>query len=145
MAGVLLSGPAGAGKSQEARDLLEAHAGPAAIVDFQSIYAALLLLRRGDDGRYPEREPRHGHILQLAEYMRRAAITGAIAQQVYVIATNSDGDAGRRSQLLRLLGIGARERVIDPGRAVVESRLMVNDKLSVQCGEAIARWYARVS
>ena len=50
MPNTLISGPAGAGKSQLARELLAQVQGQGAIVDFQSIYAALLLLRRGDDG-----------------------------------------------------------------------------------------------
>ena len=54
MADVLISGPAGANKTAEARRLLEAYPGPAVALDFQSIYAALLLLERMADGRYPQ-------------------------------------------------------------------------------------------
>ena len=51
MGNALISGPPAAGKSQLARDLLAQVQGQGAIVDFQSIYAALLLLRRDpDDG-----------------------------------------------------------------------------------------------
>ena len=59
MADVLISGPAGANKTAEARRLLEAYPGPAIALDFQSVYAALLLLERMADGRYPPREPQH--------------------------------------------------------------------------------------
>ena len=76
MANLLLSGPAGAGKSALARELLAELGGAGVIVDFQAIYAALALLLRDDDGRYPPRESTHAHLLALAEYVRRAAITG---------------------------------------------------------------------
>ena len=143
MAGILLSGPAGAGKSQQARDELDSRA-VAVVVDFQTIYAGLLQLRRREDGRYPEREDRHAHVLPLAEYTRRAMITGARQREIDVIATNSDGSPERRAQLLELLGTGASERVIDPGRAVVVSRLSEDGVLSEQCEQAIGRWYGRL-
>ena len=144
---MLLSGPAGAGKSQRARDLLAQLQGPGAIIDFQSIYAALLLLLllRLEDGRFPERDPTDAHLLALAEYVRRAAITGARGMDVEIIATNSDGAPARRDYLLGLLGPGAVEEVLDPGRAVVRQRLSVTPGvLTDQCGQAIDRWYGRL-
>ena len=144
MADALLSGPAGSGKTQEARRLIDHSAAPTVAVDFQSMYAALLLIERQPDGRYPERLARHEYMLPLVEYVRQAAITGAALMEIDAIATNSDGSALRRDSLLRRLGAGATERVIDPGRAVVESRLAVDGALSDQCGEAINRWYGRL-
>ena len=59
MAGLLLSGPAGAGKSREARRLL-VELPAAVLIDFQSLYAAILgLTRDTETGRYPERDDRH--------------------------------------------------------------------------------------
>ena len=116
MAGLLLSGPAGAGKSEEARRVMAESNIPAVVIDFQAIYAALLLLDRDADGRYPERQGRDSHLLPLAEYTRRAATTGAVDRQLFAIVTNSDGDADRRRTLLGLLGAGGQERIIDPGR-----------------------------
>ena len=144
MAGLLISGPAGAGKSQVARETLAATPEPAVVVDFQQIYAALLLLERQPDGRYPERLEADAHVLRLAEYVRRAVFTAAADRELTVIATNSDGSQDRRAFLLNRLGRGAVERVIDPGRAVVEARLQVDGVLSSQCGEAIDRWYTRL-
>ncbi|MCY3813972.1 MAG: hypothetical protein OXH15_19445 [Gammaproteobacteria bacterium] len=143
MAGVLLSGPAGAGKSQLARQLLAQLEGPAVAADFQSIVVALLLLERAGDGRYPVRPD---WILPLAEYVRRAVVTGAVNRDMSVVLTNSDGDPERRRFLLDLLGDGASERVFDPGRDVVAARLAdaVTGQLSAQCESAIARWYARL-
>ncbi len=144
MANALISGPSGANKSQLARDLLAQVQGQGAIVDFQAIYAALLLLRRGDDGRYPERDPADAHLLALAEYTRRAMITGAQEMDIEIIATNSDGSPQRREYLRGLLGPGAVETVLDPGRKVVEERLSINGVLSQQCGQAVDRWYGRL-
>ena len=55
MASILLSGPAGSGKSQEARRLLKAASVPTIMIDFQTIYAGLLGIERMPNGRYPER------------------------------------------------------------------------------------------
>ena len=144
MAGILLSGPAGAGKSAMAKRLLENLGQPGVIVDFQAIYAALLLLDRDADGRYPERQGRDSHLLPLAEYTRRAAITGAVDRQLFAIVTNSDGDGDRRRTLLGLLGAGAVEQVIDPGIVTVSDRLATGGQVSVQCAQAIQRWYGRL-
>ena len=144
MANTLISGPSGAGKSQLARDLLAQVQGPGAIIDFQAIYSAMLLLRRGDDGRYPERDPADVHLLALSEYVRKAAISGAREMDIEIIATNSDGSPARREYLRGLLGAGAVETVLDPGKATVVDRLSVNGVLSQQCGQAVDRWYGRL-
>ena len=159
MVNILLSGPAGAGKSQRARELLAEISGLAVVVDFQSIYAALTGDVRGPDGRYPLRQDQ---LLPLVEYLRRAAITVAAERGIAIVATNSDGDPERRSVLLASLGVGAVERIVDPGRAVVEDRLseLLDDddlpgnrkpgprkpptrRLSKECRKAVARWYDR--
>ena len=77
----------------------------------------------------------------MAEYTRRAAITGAVNQDVDAIVTNSDGNPERRRQLLGLIGPGAVERVVDPGRAAVVETLSVDGILSDQCEGAIGRWF----
>ena len=143
MAGILLSGPAGASKSALARRLLVERPQLAAIADFQAVYAALTGDLRGPDGRYPLRDDR---LLPLTEYVRRAIITGAVAAEIEVIATNSDGDPARRAFMLERLGPGATERIVDPGRAVVEARLADAEtgELSDECGEAVGRWYGRI-
>ena len=145
MANLLISGPAGAGKSQAARAELAASNEPTVAADFQSLYAALLLLERQPDGRYPEREERHlAYVLPMAEYLRRTILTAAAARGLRVVATNSDGDAGRRGFLLGELGPGSVERVIDPGIDVVVSNLQGPDGItSEQCQQAINRWYRR--
>ncbi len=144
MASLLLSGPAGGGKTAAARELLTERNAPAVLIDFQAIYAHVLGIERLPNGRFPERLESDAYALALAEYTRRAMITGAVTQEVDAIVTNSDGNQTRRDFLLGLLGAGATERVVDPGRAVVEERLAVGGVLSRQCGEAIDRWYGRL-
>ena len=145
MPGVLLSGPAGAGKSQAARELLASLHVPGVIVDFQSLYAALLQLERNPDGRYPERLASDVHVLAIAEYLRRSAITAARRAELFAIVTNSDGAPTRRAALLSEMGPGAVEQVIDPGEDVVTQRLSGRTgKLSTQCKQAVGRWYGRI-
>ena len=142
MADVLISGPAGAGKTAAARSLLEAYPGPAVALDFQTLYAALLLIERLADGRYPQREPQHEFAYPLVEYLRKAALTAAANREIEVVLTNSDSSPERRATLLGSLKPGAREVVIDPGRAVVVERLSDADGvLSEQCADAVSRWF----
>lgn len=144
MAGILLSGPAGAGKSARAALLLEATEN-GVIVDFQTILAALLGLRRGPDGRYPPRRRRDSYALPLAERLRLTMMAFALRDEINLIVTNSDGSRQRRQFLLARMGADAVEEVIDPGIAVVRARLAEPDgSLSDQCEEAIGRWYNRL-
>ena len=145
MAGVLISGPAGASKSAVARQLLAAARLDGSLTvaaDFQSIYAALALVERDPDGRYPLRDAR---LLPIVEYVRRAIITSALSRGIDTIATNSDGDPARRAFLVSQLGAGATERIVDPGIEVVSARLAdpVSGELSEDCAAAIGRWFGR--
>ena len=137
---ILLSGPAGAGKSALARRILAEADGPMIAADFQAIVAALLLQERGADGLYPIRPE---WVLPIAEYTRRAVIGAAVDRDLPLVATNSDGDPARRRFLLSRLGEAAAERVVDPGRAVVEARLAdpMDGALSNECKGAVDRWY----
>ena len=144
MPNVLLSGPAGGGKSQAARDAAAAVAGPAVIADFSAIYNALKLAQRGPDGKYPDR-PTPDPLLPLTESIRQRTILMAVERDVAVIATNSDGRPARRAYLLGLLGPGATERIVDPGRSVVSARLAgPGGGLSEACTAAVDRWYRNV-
>ena len=144
MQNVLLTGPAGAGKTQEARAMLRAAPGPMVAADFQSILAALTLLSRGPDGRYPQRlDSQAAWLLPMTEAIRQTVITFADERGIDVVATNSDGSPVRRAYLLSRLGSGARELVVDPGLDVVTRRLSVDGELSDQCKSAIQRYYGR--
>ena len=144
MPNLLISGPAGANKSAAARELLSAASVPTIMIEFQDLYATVLGIRRNPEtGRYPARRPQDAYALPMAEYLRQAAITGAIAQELDVVLTSSDGDLARRNFLLGRLGPTASERVIDPGIAVVEQRLAVDGTLDPDCRKALDRWYTR--
>ncbi len=144
MASILISGPAGANKSALARQLLEEHPELAVIADFQLVYRALTDVERGRNGRYPTRDRR---LLPITEFVRQSILLAAADREIDVIMTNSDSSPERRSELLRRLGPGATERVIDPGREIVEARLSDFNpatgelRLSDECGQAISRWY----
>ena len=139
----LLSGPAGAGKSAEARRLL-AELPTGVLIDFQTLYAAVLGILRQDDGRYPEREGHRAYALAMAEYIRKAAISGALEMDLDPIVTNSDGSPQRRQFLLTLLGAGSTERVIDPGIDVIHKLLSRDGVITQQCADAADRWYKRL-
>ena len=141
--GILLSGPAGSAKSAVARGLLQRASGLTVAADFQSIVAALLLLNRGPDGKFPLRPP---GIQPLAEYVRRAVIFGARDRDIGLVVTNSDGDEVRRAKLLDLMGGDAQERIVDPGEDVCRARLSdpASGEISDECAQAVDRWYRRV-
>ena len=145
MPSILLSGPSGGGKSQAARRLLASATVAAIMIDFQTLYAGLLGIERDPStGRYPPRRPQDAFALPLAEYARQAIITGAIAQELDVVLTSSDGNLARRQFLLERLGPTASEVVIDPGIEVVTERLTVDGTLDEDCRKAIQRWYGRL-
>ena len=144
---VLLSGPAGGGKSALAREILVTLARPGAVIDFQEIYAMLAGIQRDPiTGRYPPRLPENDFLLPLAEYIRRAAMTAALVQDLDIVVTNSDGDPTRRAFLLSLLSPGSREQVLDPGITVVTRHLTLPGETepSRQCKDAMQRWYGRL-
>ena len=126
--------------------MLEAATEPIVAADFQTFLAALTLLERQPDGRYPpRRESQAAWLLPLTEYLRMAVIGAAQERGVDVVSTNSDGSPERRALLLSRLGPGAVEQVIDPGLDIITERLSVNGTLSEQCREAIQRWHGRLA
>ena len=145
MAGILLSGPAGAGKSEEARRVMAESNIPAVVIDFQAIYAALLLLDRDAERPLPgtprERQP--------------FASPGRVHPPGRNLGGRGPPAIRHRDKLrwrrptgaelsCRLLGAGGQERIIDPGREVVTQRLSTGGQLSNQCTQAIQRWYGRL-
>ena len=143
MANLLISGVAGAGKSEAARLELAASNEPAVILEIQELYASLLGQRRDPaTGRYPERLERDSHALRLAEYLRRVAITASVARGIRVITSNSDSDMARRRFLLGELGPGSVERIVNVDYDIAISNLQgPGGATSDQCREAVERWY----
>lgn len=142
---VLISGPAGAGKSALAAELLESMPPPVVIADFTRLWVALHGIERDPvTGLYPTRFSADNPTLPLVEHLRRELIESAVERDIGVVATNSDSDPARRAALLRALGPGASERIVDPGRAVVEARLAAHSpdgELTEECVAAVRRWY----
>ena len=137
---LLISGPAGAGKTQLAHDMADDDA--AVVIEFQEIYAGLLGIERNPEtGRYPERQPGDVWALREAETRRMAAIDAAVAGGYPAITTNSNGNPERRRMLLNRLGTEAVEEVLDPGEDEVVRRLSGRGGLSRQCRNAVDRWY----
>ena len=121
---VLISGPAGAGKTQRARFLQQEHGGM--VSDFQETYADLLGIERDPvTGRYPPRKPEDRYIISIVQEQRRVAIATAQTRGMPIYFTNSLGEEGRRRALLQSLGETAAEEVIDPGEEEVVRRLSV--------------------
>ena len=134
-------------KAQRARELLAelAAAGYEPVAaDFQSIYAALLLLERLPDGRYPERLDVQSYILAMVEFLRTAMIRNALEDDRPVVVTISEPPSGaRHAALLALFGGQARQETIDPGLEIILDRLAVDGVVSDSCIDAAGRWFGR--
>ena len=147
MPSILISGPAGGGKTQAALATLGTTGRNAILADFSSTYNAITGTKRNPDGLFPIRRQADEVFLPLTEQLRRETIIRGRRLGFDVVATNSSGDPAIRRRLLELLGPGAREVVIDPGREVVEERLKVKSTqvLGSECQKAIGRWYDRIN
>ena len=145
MPNTLLSGSAGSGKSEIARRMVQDGEADV-VVDFQSVLASLLQLRRQEDGRYPPRDERAARLMPMVEYLRATAIRYAVEAELKVVVTNSDGDRTRRNQILARLGSNAVEQVVEIDRSVAVARLSdpVTGTLSQQCESSISRWFDRL-
>ena len=141
----IVAGPAGAGKTQRARIILAELAAqgyePVA-ADLQAILAAILLLERQADGRYPERLPDQAYALGTAEFLRTTLIRNALEADRPVVVTISERPTGARyGALLDLFDGQAQQEVIDPGVDEIVRRLSGPGGLSEQCRVAASRWY----
>ena len=142
----IIAGPAGGGKTQRARvliaELRAAGLEPFA-ADVQSLLAALLLLERLPDGRYPERLDDQQYTLAMVEYLRTTLIRQALEDDRPVVVTISEPPGRPRYvALLALFGGQAKEETIDPGIDVIVERLSGPDgTISDQCAEAADRYY----
>ena len=140
----LLRGPAGAGKSQRARELLQADP-KTALADTSASWVMLGGIERDPDtGLYPVRlddDPR----LDLARYTRRVIARHGLELNLDIIATTSDSApeavAAWRA-IAEEYGAAFQTETIDPGREVIEARLADRDGvLSPDCAAAVRRWY----
>ena len=132
---VPIVGPAGAGKSQYIAR--ERTAGDV-VIDYTSLWAALTGAQRGPDGKYPERRD-DDPSLALMSAVKNFALSQAVERELNGFVTSS-----ARADVERLESRTGQQAVtIDPGREVVEARLVDDDTryLSDECRRALARWY----
>ena len=144
MAGTLVSGPAGAGKSAQVKVIVDAADEPTIVADFSRIWQAISGVERDQDGKLPERDDSWNWILPLTEFLRRAAIDEARHRGIAIVGTTSDGSPETRQSLMDRIGTDD-ERIVDPGESVVEDRLRDRrtGRLSRSCRRAVNRWYRR--
>ena len=158
---LLLEGPAGSGKSQDAEELIRSgqfHV----LADLTALWAALRAMRRGPDGRYPIREDTDPG-LELAQYIRAVAVRQGLSSGLNVVVTSATPDtAVKWAAIAEELGTQFQVRTIDPGQAAVREALaeevpdgytLEDDDeemprrggarrvLRAQCGRAVRRWY----
>ena len=143
---LLIEGPAGGGKSQHLRNMLDDGALDVAI-EFTPIWASLRGYRRGADGHYPVR----------LDDDRTAAIAGGMMHAGTRLALRAGlrtgvttGSSGRAESFAEIAADELAEfdvRTIDPGREVVERRLAAafpdpeTGGLRTECAAALDKWY----
>ena len=142
----LLRGPAGAGKSQRARELLRDNP-DAILADTSATWVMLSGIERDPvTGLYPVREdgdPRLG----VARYIRRTIANRALELGLDVVATISDSDQAVTARWRDVAAARSAEFVtetLDPGIAAIRARLgdgSGDDELSPECERALSRWY----
>ena len=136
MEAVLISGPAGAGKSQLAEQMLAENPG-AVLADFQSIYVALTGVTRGIDGTF---QLRIRSLLPIVQRVKQQVISDAIEDQVaLLIATNSDRDEFVRKRILSHMYGGRIPRDSDLAYLVNESRFRPMEAVLDEIYPGIAR------
>lgn len=149
----LVQGPAGGGKSAVLRELIASGEIEVA-ADVTTLWAALGLIERGVDGKYPVRDG-NDPALALALYLQTVAARHALAEGRDVgVTTSRRGQEARWQGLADEAGAAFRVRTVDPGQDVVQARLsqamnVTNqygeeetvETLSDECRQAIARWY----
>ena len=138
MAISIIRGPAGGGKSQYVEG---AHRAGEVVIDFTRLYAALALVERGADGKYPVRED-GDPLLPLVEAVKTFATREAARRELAGHVTTSDSSPGEVERL-RALGASGATVTLDPGEEVVRARLAdaESGELSPACHKALSRWY----
>ena len=83
-------------------------------------------------------------LLPLALYIRKTIVRESLRRELRVIKTSSTpADEPTDRALAGEHGASFRERVIDPGEAVIRARLvdLETGAVSPECEQAIGRWY----
>lgn len=139
---VLIEGPAGGGKSDLARELLESGEVDL-LADVTELWAATGGYTRGPDGKYPVRtEP--DPALSMGRFLQYVAVGFALREGYKILATTSQRDQTEKWQAVaNRYNAPLSVRTVDPGREVVEARLRdpVTGELDPECESALSRWY----
>lgn len=142
---LLLQGPAGAGKSQVVRQLLD-EGRFNMLADFTPLWAALGMHERDSGtGLYPTRTNLDPLVASgVVAYVKSVAVRYGISQGLDVIVTTSRrGEEEYWQDIAEQGGTTFQERTIDPGESVVRERLRnpLTNRLDDECEDAIGRWY----
>ena len=138
----LIEGPAGSGKSQLARDLLDAGQ-VELLADTTALWAAIGGHERGPDGKYPVRNE-DDPALHTARYLQTVAAGFALREGYKIAVTTSQRDQVEKwTAVANRYDASLSVQTVDPGRDVVAARLAdpVTGELSDECEQAISRWY----
>ena len=121
-------GPAGGGKTQW---IAERQKPNDVVIDFSYLYRAL----KGTDQKLTRRvgDP----IVPFVQAVKQQALREAVSRQLDGYVTSAT--PGDRPLLEQTTGVQA--VVVDPGEDVVRQRLAVDGELSVECENALTRWY----
>lgn len=142
----LLRGPAGGGKSQRIRAMLDAGELDAE-ADFTRLHVAITGAERDADGRYPARRD-DDPLVALASYLKAVVVREGLRRGFRLAVTTSDSDEAevdRWREVATGAGAAFAVQTVDPGRAVAAARLADPEtgELAGECATALARWYHR--
>lgn len=140
----LLRGPAGGGKSQRIRAMLD-DGELDAEADFTRLHVAISGAERDADGKYPPRRD-DDPLVALSAYLKAVVVREALRRGFRLAVTTSDSDEAevdRWRDVAAEAGAAYRVQTIDPGRAVAAARLADPEtgELGAECATALARWY----
>ena len=138
----LLEGPAGGGKSQLARDMLDAGQVDL-LADVTALWVALSAVTRDSSGRYPVRD-NNDPALRAALYLQTTVARYGLREGLKVaVTTSQSGQAARWRALADELDTAMSVMTVDPGEDVARARLAdpQTGQLSGDCVFALSRWY----
>ncbi len=142
----LLRGPAGGGKSQRAKRLIEDGAADVQ-ADYTALWAATRAVDRGPDGKYPTRTADDPSV-PMVSYLKAVVAREAVQRGLRILVTTSTGgdeEVDRWRDVAREAGAAFDVETVDPGPAVARARLVDPEtgELDPECEEALRRWYSQ--
>ena len=137
----LVEGPVGSNKSEVLRRLL-ADGDADVVADLTPLWAALRLIERDGDGKYPERLADDPALL-LALYTKGVIVRQALQRGLKAAVTTATPDQAAKWQAVAdEVGVELERVTLNPARDVIEARLLdASGKLSAECSRAVERWY----